>query len=187
MCIFQICVSAINIYWMNMNVYTQTYMMQHAHIHLIWQILVAYLLNINLGWRVMEIYVILFCSQGITLKGRQDMLIIILVVFLKVWSLAQKYWHHLGTCEKCNFFFNPLETSWIRTRWMGVQQLMFLKFPQGSLMNIKVSEQLELQESFSVLQELEITLNWGHSRRVEEGGGIWAESWRTRRRIKTEE
>lgn len=42
----------------------------------------------------------------------------------------------------------------------GVQQLMFLKFPQGSLMNIKMSEQLELQESFNVLQELEITLKW---------------------------
>lgn len=28
-------------------------------------------------------------------------------------------------------------------------------------MNIKASELLELQESFNVLQELEIALNWG--------------------------
>lgn len=39
-------------------------------------------------------------------------------------------------------------------------------------MNIKVSQTLALQESFNVLQELEITLNWGHLRRIEEGGGI---------------
>lgn len=36
------------------NVCTQTYMKQREHVHLIWQIFVAHLVNINLYWRLME-------------------------------------------------------------------------------------------------------------------------------------
>lgn len=63
--------SAINICWVNMNVYIQTYMKQHEHVHLIWQIFVAYLLNVNLGWRVVGITG-LFSAPKELFEGRWD-------------------------------------------------------------------------------------------------------------------
>lgn len=100
------------------------------------------------------------------------MLIIILAVFLSVVSglvgLAP-----LGDLLEMHFFFQPTRELLNQNSVDGdPQQLMFLKFPQRSLMNIKVSQTLELQDSFNVLQEVAITLNWGHLRRVEEGGDI---------------
>lgn len=62
-------VSAINIGQMNMNVYTQTYVKQHAYIHFISQIFVVYLLNINLDQGVMEVHRILLVPRE-RFKGR---------------------------------------------------------------------------------------------------------------------
>lgn len=72
------------------------------------------------------------------------MLIIILVVFLSVVSglvgLAP-----LGDLLEMQFFFQPTRELLNQNSVDGdPQQLMFLKFPQRSLMNIKVSETLEL-------------------------------------------
>lgn len=99
------------------------------------------------------------------------MFIIILVVFLSVVSgpvgLAP-----LWDLLEMQFFSTHQRTLESELGGWGSTAINVSKIPQGSLMNIKVSETLELQESFNVLQELEITLNWGHLRRVEEGGGI---------------
>lgn len=87
----------------------------------------------------------IFCSKEL-FKGGETCLPFFWQWFSKcsLWPAAVT---SLGGLSEMQLFFTPPKTSWIRTRWMGVQTFMLLGVLQGSWMHVNVSEPLGCREA----------------------------------------